>query len=540
MQIAGRQRLQTAQSRGDDSKEFESYKFFVDETADELVVSIAWGSPVNANPSFELVDPGGNVVTPDYQERSGLNTNEVLKVNKPEPGFWELRVINLFREYFVSATSLTDYEMYLFIGTPLEEMSQGVKVPLLVTFVGPGEPVLGADVTATVRKPNGVLTTITLLDDGNHGDGEADDGIYGGFYTATSDSDPEVPGDVVENEEPAVVGSYLVNAVGIRGDLRREAQGSFALEPGEDANDNNLPDNWEKEYGVTEFRGDDDRDKLLNYCEFELGTDPRNPDTDGGGESDGSEVADPVKCVLGDQDPLDPSDDRVGPIISVSVIRELLRNIPVLIINWGNPVRGELQYVNIFRRTTGNGRAPSNWEPIAGDVSGNEYTDTGVEPGMSYEYLIEPVIDGGGGNVVGSTLTTPATTPAADPYAPGGSILINDGEPSTFDTTVRLSLAADDIYGDEDGGDGGPLPGTATEDLEMRISNSASFEGIDWQPFQAEIAEWQLDHVWPGQPAVVFVQFRDEAGNVSESGLALSDSIVYGPYGSFLPVIIRE
>lgn len=538
-QIAGRQRLQTAQNRGSDNEPFQEYKIYVDKTADELVVSVAWEFKTKGEQKFELIDPSGSSVTPDYQRFSESKTNEVLKVKGPDEGYWTLRVYQLYQEYFVSASSMTDIEMYLFIGTPVDELSRGVKVPLLVTFVGPEKPIVGADVQAQVRAPNGQITPVTLYDDGNHGDAEPSDGIYGGTYTATSQSDAEVPKQVTENEEPAVVGSYLVTVVGVQGDLRREAQGSFAIEPGADVNENRLPDAWEKENGVSDPGRDDDGDKLSNYCEFTLGTHPLNPDTDGGGESDGSEAPNckPIR------NPLDASDDRVGRILSILVFADLLNTKPVLILNWGQPQTGRLVYVNIYRRATAGDRAPAaEWELIATEVAGNSYVDGGVVPGSGYEYQIEPVIEPpGGGAATGSMLTSTSATPSEDPYAPGGSIMINNGALTTAEVTVNLSIAADDLYGDEDGApENGPLPGTPTKDLEMRMSNTADFAGAQWQPFQSEVPSWNLGSVGIGDTAVVYIQFRDEAGNVSESGMSLTDTIVFLPNPLFLPAVMAQ
>lgn len=541
VQIAGRQRLQTARSRGADNEQFQEYKFYVDETADEIVVAVAWQSPIKGEQEIELFDPDGNNVSPDSRRFSSFNTNEVLRLNKPQPGVWTLRVANIFQEYFVSVSGLTDYEMYLFIGTPVDMLSQGVKVPLLATFVGPGKPVLGATVVATVRAPNGQLRDVTLRDDGNSGDGEKDDGVYGGYYTATSSADAPAPGDVVENEEPKVIGSYLVTAVGTLGELRREAQGSFAIERGADDNQNRLPDAWEREYGVSDPGGDDDNDKLTNYCEFEIGTNPRNPDTDGGGESDGSEVP---NCKPSGQDPLDPSDDRVGPIISVIAFPDLLNRIPVIILQWGQPDKGRLQYVNIYRRAfDGNGRLVQNWRLISEGQQGNSYTDEDVDTGFSFQYRVEPFITApGGGTAVGGVLTSNSAAPSEDPFAPGGSVLINGGAPTTDSLRVTLSLAADDLTGEDDGGPSPEVPGTPTDKLEMRLSNSPDFSGARWRPFQAEVRNWNLGNLSAGDVGVVYVQFRDEAGNVSESGFAQRDSIVYQPESDrliFMPAVFN-
>ncbi len=70
---------------------------------------------------------------------------------------------------------------------------------------------------------------------------------------------------------------------------------------GEDGDDDNLPDAWETsvtldatDNGFTSFNngeyGDPDGDSITNLHEYQLGTDPKNADSDGDGYSDGDEV----------------------------------------------------------------------------------------------------------------------------------------------------------------------------------------------------------------------------------------------------------
>jgi hypothetical protein len=73
-----------------------------------------------------------------------------------------------------------------------------------------------------------------------------------------------------------------------------------------------MPDGWEAIFGADDPDEDTDGDGLTSLCEYLNGTDPRNSDTDGGGESDGSEA--PGCPADGDQDPLDPQDDQVGEL----------------------------------------------------------------------------------------------------------------------------------------------------------------------------------------------------------------------------------
>jgi hypothetical protein len=82
----------------------------------------------------------------------------------------------------------------------------------------------------------------------------------------------------------AAVGALLILAVP-----------SLAAAKQRDRNHDGIPDRWEKRHHlstkVNQARRDQDRDHLRNLAEFEAGTNPRNPDTDGNGIPDGEEHA---------------------------------------------------------------------------------------------------------------------------------------------------------------------------------------------------------------------------------------------------------
>ena len=524
--------------------------FFVDDASDELVVAIAWQFPVALEFPHEvqLIDPNGfPVAEVPHRRLSSQLTNEVWTVPDPKPGVWTVKVSGLFQEYLVTASVRSLYELYLFIGTPVEDRSQGVQVPILASFVGRGDPLMGADVNAVVTAPDGARRALHLFDDGNHGDSEAGDGVYGNVYTATSLADETSPLPA-EGEEPQVVGSYLVDVVGVweggntagaAPTLRREAQGSFAIEASADRDNDGIPDLWEEDHGQNpdspgDVADDGDGDGLTNLCEFQVGTDPRNSDTDGGGESDGSEVEpQPIQelCVVEAQDPLDPDDDRVGPLGSMHVFPEAtLPGDPFVRVVLGGPDRGDLLSWDVYRRIFNKeGELLQDWELIALGVGGLEYVDGDVNAGLVYEYRAVPTVESeADGPILSRIVEAGPVQASSDPYAPAGSVLINGGEPTTENLIVALQISADDSTRGRDGSPDEPVPGTPVDDLMMRLSNGPDLTGLPWEPFRPEVPVWNLGALAPGEVAIVYVQFMDQAGNIGDG---LPDSIEYDPSG---------
>ncbi|MDQ3973412.1 MAG: cell wall-binding repeat-containing protein [Actinomycetota bacterium] len=539
-QTAGRQRIfsdvQPApppiEPRAVSYQQEPGHQFFVDDSSEELVVTAAWQFRLEGEcDATQLFDPAGNPVDPALRRCGSQSTNEVWQVPNPTPGVWSLQVDAGLQEYYVAASAVTQYELLLFTGTPVERLEAGVEVPIVAMFAGDGAPLTGAEVVAEVTDPLGGRRTVTLHDDGAHGDAEPDDGVYAGVYTATSQGDliePD-PADVVDGQEPAVVGSYRIDASGVLGDIVREAQTSFALQAATDSDGDGLPDNWETSHGLDpqdpgDSGGDPDRDLLVSSCEFLLGTDPSNSDTDGGGEADGSEAS-PAGCAATVPDPLDPSDDRVGPITVHAHAETDADGNPIVVIDIGSPQRGQLVSVDIFcRALDADGQVVADWAQVADDFVGTVFTLEGVQDGLFYECQVVPTVaDDDGQPRTGRVVETGPVQAKNDPYEPAGSVLINDGAVSTDSPTVDLQISADDTVGEGDVEPGRELPGTPAPDLLMRLSNSADFADAEFEPFRAEVAGWQLSNIDPEGVATVYVQFMDQAGNVGDG---VPDTIV--------------
>ncbi len=77
---------------------------------------------------------------------------------------------------------------------PAGTFLRGLPMPILTTLLDKKGPVTGAAVYASVEHPDGGVIRLPLLDDGNHGDGVADDGVYGNRLHAHDSRQPQQPG----------------------------------------------------------------------------------------------------------------------------------------------------------------------------------------------------------------------------------------------------------------------------------------------------------------------------------------------------------
>jgi hypothetical protein len=75
--------------------------------------------------------------------------------------------------------------MHLGFGLPPEERTVGAEIPILVVLAD-DKSIAGTTAVALVQGPDVEITeTVPLVDDGNHMDGDANDGVYGGVFTMT-------------------------------------------------------------------------------------------------------------------------------------------------------------------------------------------------------------------------------------------------------------------------------------------------------------------------------------------------------------------
>lgn len=464
----------------------------VESGAAEMILSLSW------DPTTGLVDSGAIVLTDPngtpvpYTEAD--SRHKVWRVSNPMGGNWQLYIqtiiinspiednaptVEYLPDYLVHVSLNSEVTMNAYLTTPVEERTVGTPMGIVVSLTDTG-PVTGATVAVTVEDPDGTLRNLNLYDDGAHGDGEANDGIYANTYYQTGEH-----------------GSYTVfidvsGTSSLSGAFTREATLSFYMHSTGDSDGDGLPNEWETRFGtdpdVNDATQNPDFDGWTNWWEWYYGTDPLNPDTDGGGEADDS-----------DANPLDPSDDATMPYL------------------WGQAYPGDSvvyvhfnkadwAYMQMYRSTDING--PYTDIGFADPTTG-VFTDTTVTNGTEYCYIFW-ARDTSFNYTPNASPT--CATPNRDPLPPHGYVLINDGAPSTMSTDVTLTLWASDAVDPHNEEAEMHLPPDTSPGgvSDMLISNDPAFSGAAWETY-ATSKPWTLAQ--STGLATVYVRYRDATGN---------------------------
>ena len=540
---------QTAEVFVDDS--INSIRFVVAGKQEDLDLTGECGGyirRVEIKPPSEIrgfpISPRNPLTTPANWDIRNSLYDDVAIIPNPEPGLWQISTTYFFYTCTAGSTEQpfrldspqaleSDFMMNVSVESNIQLIGRflppiinnqgtaGDYVPIVASLFDPKGAIPGAEfygeqgvIPVLIDKPGG-LELIILWDDGKHNDGSANDGVYGGEYRTTNFG-----------------GNYNVRMVAYLKDpdtgkyLTREWSGGFFLTgPSiDDLDKDGMPDAWERRCKLNTQQNDagldNDHDGLSNIAEFNLGTLPCQADTDQGGERDGSEVN-------SSRNPLYPRDDLVPPLGHLSVVALNSR----IRIQWTNPI----SYTNMV-----------GWfSTVPGDLGrlmnlGNSgiYTDTEVINGTPYFV----VLAGRNGTAEGEYSDPFLVTPKADPDAPSGAVLINNGANQTSFKNVILNVSSADtpLNGLAESANahmGGPLALKYNEvsgNIHMRISNKPNLANAVWEPLTPE-KPWTL----PAGPAgayTVFVQFRDGAGNES---FVVSDTIIYTLPSMFIPLTRR-
>ncbi|MCE7985228.1 MAG: VWA domain-containing protein [Caldilinea sp. CFX5] len=147
-----------------------------------IIFTLNWDSPFG-DLLLRLRDPNGNPVTPDMELRAP--THHQLRVQSPQAGNWTA-LIQLQKptdEYHLMVSAKTPTTLVAAVGGDPSQRGVGDPAPIYGLLTD-NRPIAGASVVALVVGPQG-STLQALFDDGVHGDGKANDGLYAADFTAT-------------------------------------------------------------------------------------------------------------------------------------------------------------------------------------------------------------------------------------------------------------------------------------------------------------------------------------------------------------------
>ena len=398
---------------------------------------------------------------------------------------------------------------------------RGLPVDVIASLADYKGPITGLRLEAKISNADGSYNRISMYDDGLRDNGISGDGVYGARYTRTPFFSNRMLSDSTNPPSVGSWGSYSVEVRAVGGsnyedsferfdtryfhvyefDQQSKPEGCFT-----DSDGDTMPDRWELLYELDpgspfDATKDPDKDGLSNEEEFKQGTLPFNPDTDGAGESDGSEVNN-------GRDPLYDQDDALPPIIDYGIVTRTY-HLPIhepqpntLILHF--PANTNYMLMEIWRQNPG----ATNWvirdmvDPRTLPQGAGVYYDTGLTNGLVYSYYLV-------GLGFSGAMTAPTDvfsgTPKADPVPPEGAILINGGSHFTSQRKVKIVF---DVSADA---------------ITYKLSEDPLFTGVAYSNLVPAVDFWLAPATNGPRNVSVYGMVRDAAGNES---LIMSDSIV--------------
>jgi hypothetical protein len=164
--------------------------------ADQLRLTLLWGEggldSVIYMPDGTFIDPSvaagrGDIEFEVYEEVAGLKTENYL-IQNPQAGMWTVEVTGVDvdgQEGYVVMGFLEGSPVEFSVSTDEVYYRPGDSIVITAELTEATTPLTGATVTAHVQKPDESTSSITLYDDGSHGDYQANDGVYTNSFADT-------------------------------------------------------------------------------------------------------------------------------------------------------------------------------------------------------------------------------------------------------------------------------------------------------------------------------------------------------------------
>jgi Tol biopolymer transport system component len=159
-------------------------------------VMLSW---TTGDVSLSLLDPNGTLI-----DATTAPANPNVDYLSLDTGFGLMatylitNTVNGVWQYTISANGAAPAAAYRLVVLPPTPIAVSPSLPqwlpndtpvVITATVAYSEatPVIGGAVAAQIIRPGGTIDMISLYDDGNHHDGQANDGVFGGVYAQTAD-----------------------------------------------------------------------------------------------------------------------------------------------------------------------------------------------------------------------------------------------------------------------------------------------------------------------------------------------------------------
>ena len=380
------------------------------------------------------------------------------------------------------------------------------------------------EAAARARFPDGTEQLVALNDDGERGDATAGDGVWSGVYRRITTGAPTgFPDDA---SQTGTRGSYQARiAVTLDNGggpvVRVYAGHGWAARAPVTLVDTDLdvmPDRYEQQQACLDPAQPDgsldvDADGQASLLEYQAGTDPCDADTDGGGETDGAELARGAS-------PLAPGDDALPRMAFAQVETpdgEHEETTPLPPRSIGLRFATDPRYATVLvQRRSSPSSAFMTVATLDAAQARGRHVDTNLVAGQAYQYRLVPRDAAGRSGPPSDVLTGVAYL---DPSPPLGAFQIENGRPRTDQSTIAVQSS---LY----------QKVWVPSNFRVRIGD---LPAGPWQPF-APTTTLALPTVTAPTLTTISMRLRDAEGHESQDYV---DDIMRYPPGSLGSVRLR-